>query len=865
MSACPSDRMVLTCQPKVLVLTVFFNLLFRIRPFNLPAFASALALTAVMLCLGSAQAQSITPLWTAPQGMGASPAVQAWQTQQLAERRSADQNCPRLETPVWDPERPTYAYGVQPGDELLRPVVYVQDYMAQDVWLSGTDASGCPFLKHAGRHVDMDRLDILSPYPNFVLPRLQAGTQAVVLVQDSKGKVPLVGLMDAADLTRQSVSVFLGVGVMAATLMTILIISVVFFLRQNLADIRANLTFTASLWLWILQTYSLGEAFIPFWPGSAYFAWMQGLTVTSVILSAGWCFTRFAITQPRLKRLFFGAVALAGALLFVAQSVPWLMSWAQDYLLVLGLVAVFLTFKVLRKREAVKLFYGLGFLCFILGGLLQTAAQTMFNNRLGLQADFGVPIGAVLLTMFWLIATVFLVRQHRAQNLECMLKEAGTDKLTGLWNRDYLTHQIAQRLQAGPQPREGLSVFLLDLDNFKFINDTQGHQQGDALLQVVAQRIQDALRQHLPERALAGRFGGDEFVILLEPGVSLMAKRTLAQALMAWINLPVMLSNREVKVGVSMGYLDGQGYYENAQDMLRDADIAMYEAKKRGRGQAVMFQPHMQMWVEQRFSLENALAQAIQDREFELFFQPIVNLRTGAHAGLEALVRWNSPSRGMVSPAAFIPLAEENGMIEGIGRQVLEMATQTVASWKQQGLWREGWYVSVNVSGRQLSGSNLFEEMQSLLVLHGLSAQDLHLELTESAVITNLEAANTELPLIKQSGVALCMDDFGTGYSSLSYLSRLPFDVLKIDRSFIDDLVGNERCQALIRTVLALARDMKLKVVAEGVEQADQRDWLSRMDCDFGQGYLFSKPLSAIDTRAWLVKANVPGANFALT
>ena len=354
MPACPSDRMVLTCQPKVLVLTVFFNLLFRTRPSNWPAFASALALAVAMLCLGSAHAQSITPLWTAPQGMGASPAVQAWQTQQHAERRSADQNCPRLETPVWDPERPTYAYGVQAGDELLRPVVYVQDYMAQDVWLSGTDASGCPFLKHAGRHVDIDRQDILSPYPNFVLPQLQAGTQAVVLVQDTKGKVPLVGLMDVADFTRQSVNVFLGVGVMAATLMTILIISVVFFLRQNLADIRANLTFTASLWLWILQTYSLGEAFIPFWPGSAYFAWMQGLTVTSVILSAGWCFTRFAITQPRLKRLFFGAVVLAGALLFVAQSVPWLMSWAQDYLLVLGLVGVFLTLQVLRQREAVS-------------------------------------------------------------------------------------------------------------------------------------------------------------------------------------------------------------------------------------------------------------------------------------------------------------------------------------------------------------------------------------------------------------------------------------------------------------------------------------------------------------------------------
>ena len=827
----------------------------------LPSWVLRFAFIAVLcglLAVGQAQAQSIVKLWEAPAGMAASPEVLAWRAQQEARWAAAasDDDCPKLDTPALDPARPTFAFSVQPNQRWRRPVVFVQDYLVQDVWISGLDALGCPFLRHAGRHVNFDRREILSPYPNFSLPLLLKDSPTVVLVQDSKGKEPILGLMEATDFTRQSVNAFVGMGVIAATLMTILIISAVFFLRQRVTDVRANTTFTACLWLWMLQTYSLGESFLPFWPGAVYFDLMQGLAASSVILSAGWCVSQFGAMGARFRGLYLAGVVFAGALFFVAHIVDSLYPWAQSFLLVSTSVTIYVVGKSMLTREPVRLFYGLGFMCFVLGAMLQTAAQTMFNDELGLRADFALPIGAVLLTLFWLVGTVFLVRQQSARELDQMMQMAGTDKLTGLWNRDYLTTQIEQRLQVRPEPPGGgVSVFMLDLDNFKLINDTQGHQQGDALLQEVARRIQSTLHTQLQDRAVAGRFGGDEFVILLEPGVSLLAKRSLAQALIAWISVPVMLQEREVKVGVSIGYLDGQGFYENAQDMLRDADIAMYEAKKRGRGQAVMFQPHMQMWVEQRFSLETALAQAIQDHEFELYFQPIVNLSTGEHAGLEALVRWNSPSRGMVSPAEFIPLAEENGMIDIIGRQVLELAIQTVASWKQQGLWREGWYVSVNISGRQLSGASLFDEMQALLVYHGLSTQDLRLELTESSVIANLEAANTELPRINQSGVALCMDDFGTGYSSLSYLSRLPFNVLKIDRSFIEDLMGNERRQALIRSVLALARDMKLQVVAEGVERADQRDWLNSMACEFGQGYLFSKPLSAPDARAWLLAA----------
>ena len=796
--------------------------------------------------------------------MGQSPEVLSWQTQQQAWWNSAvaADDCPKLAAPVLDPSRPTYAFAIKPGRRLLRPVVFVKDYLAQDVWISGMDELGCPFLKHAGRHVNFDRREILSPYPNFSLPLLQNDSQTVVLVQDSKGKVPTLGVMEATEFTRQSVNVFFGIGVVATTLMTILIISAVFFLRQKVADIRANITFTACLWLWMLQTYSLGESFIPLWPGSEFFGVMQGLVAASVIWSAGWCVTQFGEMGPRFRSVYMGGVVFAGALFFIAHVVESHYPWAQGYLLISTTVTLWVVLKGMLTRNPIKLFYGLGFMSFVAGGMLQTAAQTMFTNELSFSADFGLPIGAVLLTVFWLIATVFMVRQQREQEFKQLMVVAGTDKLTGLWNRDHLTAQIEQRLQVRPWPQgEGISVFMLDLDNFKLINDTQGHLQGDAFLQEVARRIQSTLHAHVGALAMAGRFGGDEFVLMLEPGVSLAAKHILAHDLMASIGQPVTLQERDVRVGVSIGFVTCKEGYMQAEDLIRDADVAMYEAKKRGRAQAVMFEPHMHTKVQERFSLETALAQAVRDKAFELHFQPIVNLQTGAHAGLEALVRWNCPQRGMVSPGEFIPLAEENGMIEAIGLQVLEMAVQAVADWKKQGLWRDGWYVSVNVSGRQLAerqqgGLSLFDETVALLAFYGLSPQDLRLELTESAVIANLEAANKELPRINQRGIALCMDDFGTGYSSLSYLSRLPFNVLKIDRSFMEDLSVNEKRQALIRNVLTLARDMKLTVVAEGVERHEQRDWLSQMACDFGQGYLFSKPLPALDARAWLEHAN---------
>jgi EAL domain-containing protein (putative c-di-GMP-specific phosphodiesterase class I) len=315
---------------------------------------------------------------------------------------------------------------------------------------------------------------------------------------------------------------------------------------------------------------------------------------------------------------------------------------------------------------------------------------------------------------------------------------------------------------------------------------------------------------------------------------------------------PMQLAGRELRMGASVGGVLFHGQYQQVEDVVRDADTALHTAKQTGRNRYVEFKIGMRDAIEQRFKVESDLAQALDLRQFELFFQPIVLLTDLSHAGFEALVRWRHPTHGFINPAQFIEIAEETGQIRELGQQILEMAMQAIAEWKQQGLWKNGWYVSINVSGGQLVDDSLIQELEVLQSLYGVDCQDIRLELTETAVISNLEAANRIFPAIRARGVALCMDDFGTGYSSLSYLSDLPFNVLKIDKSFVDELVGRSEQQALVRAVLSMARELGMLVVAEGLEELSQVAILQGMQCGYGQGYYFSRPLAYQAATDWL-------------
>ena len=835
---------------------------------SLSRFFTLAALMGVCLAALQAQAEPVRPLWEAPHGPSSSVQAQAWQSQLERDlRMQSAQRCPAVALPALDARRAVYAFVISPLADAFSQVVYVNDHLVQDVWLSGTDAAGCVFVMHAGRHVPVSERGIPSPYANISLPNDLGSQPLTLLVQDSKGKVPVVGLMEATAFTQESNKIFAGITAVSSTLRTILLISILFFVRSKVPGVRANVVFSACLWLWLVQTYGIGEFYVPGWPSADYFAWMQSIAGGALMVSLGWCVSHFVDLTPARRRQYLAHVWVLSALFGLSIVFQEIYEAVLVCVMLSILLTLVLVISAMATGQRVKVLYGLGVISLLISGLVQLISEIFLEQQGGLRTDFSLPIGAALLTAFWFIATYFLVREHREQELAHVLAQARTDKLTGLWNRDYLSEQINQRLSQHPEqagPAHEVAVVILDIDNFKQINDSLGLALGSALLQGVAGRIQQTVRQQVGERALVGYMGGDEFMVMLEPGCSPAAVRTLTQLLASQVALPVALMGNEVRTTVSVGYVIGDGSggggHREAQDLIRDAYIANHEAQTRGRGAVVMFEPHMQTHTQARFNLERDLALAVEQQAFELHYQPIVTLADGVLAGFEALVRWQHPQRGWVSPAEFIPLAEANGLIEPLGRQVMARAVQTVAHWKDAGLWRAGWYVSVNVSGRQLQGHTLFEDLMRLLKRHGLQPQDVRLEITETSLIANMHDATTELPRLNREGVVLCMDDFGTGYSSLSHLNQLPFQVLKIDKSFMDDLTSNNKRQALVRTVLALARDMKLKVVAEGIERAEQHRWLADLACDFGQGYFFSKPMSERDAHRWLAKSRLAPA-----
>jgi diguanylate cyclase (GGDEF)-like protein/PAS domain S-box-containing protein len=459
------------------------------------------------------------------------------------------------------------------------------------------------------------------------------------------------------------------------------------------------------------------------------------------------------------------------------------------------------------------------------------------------------------------------VTEHRALEEELVYR-AYHDALTGLANRARFHDRLAEALRAacsaeGAHPGAGaaVAVLLVDLDGFKLVNDVAGHAAGDALLREVGARLLDAARGC----ELVARLGGDEFGVLLA-GVRADADAlAVADRIVAAVGRPFTVHGVAAAVGVSVGVArGGTGEQPPApagapplaavDALLRHADLALYEAKARGKRQAALFEPGMHAAAVARVALEAALRDGLARGEFRLVYQPVVDLATGELSGVEALVRWEHPEHGLVPPAEFIPLAEETGLIRPIGRWVLEEACRQGAAWTAGGApGATTMSVAVNVSGRQLQQPAFVDEVRAALEDSGFPAARLVLELTESTVIHQPEVARQQLGLLKALGVRLAIDDFGTGYSALSYLRQFPIDLLKIDKSFVDEIAAGGQPAALAGAIVGLGDALNLRTVAEGVESAEQAAALERLGCALAQGYHFSRPVGADAITALLV------------
>jgi diguanylate cyclase (GGDEF)-like protein len=420
------------------------------------------------------------------------------------------------------------------------------------------------------------------------------------------------------------------------------------------------------------------------------------------------------------------------------------------------------------------------------------------------------------------------------------------DPLTGLPNRTLILDRVEQMLARSRRNQSPVAALFIDIDNFKGINDTLGHSVGDELLRAVSARLEGVVR----DVDALGRLGGDEFVVISEDLSLAAGPELIAERLLSAFQHPFNLGSDEqirVSITASVGIASAEGI--SAEEILRDADIAMYRAKWDGKNRYAVFETGMQDAMQHNMELEMDLREALEKDEFFLVYQPTFDLGDMTPTGLEALIRWEHPTRGEVQPDDFIPMLEQTGLITEIGRWVLDEACAQAAAWRELGYPVA---IAVNVSGRQLDTDELVEDIRGALAASGLDAAALTIEITETTLMRNIEDTALRLAAVKELGVGIAIDDFGTGYSSLAHLQRFPVDALKIDRSFISGLSHNHEGETLLRTLVQLGKALSIKTFAEGIEQPRELSLLKDERCDSGQGFLFARPLDVGATEAFL-------------
>jgi len=431
------------------------------------------------------------------------------------------------------------------------------------------------------------------------------------------------------------------------------------------------------------------------------------------------------------------------------------------------------------------------------------------------------------------------------------------DALTGLPNRSLFTDHLRVALRRAQQHEKYLfGVLFLDLDRFKNINDSLGHPCGDELLKLVARRLESCIRQ----TDMVARFGGDEFAILLDAIQDASDAVRVAEKVQQAISAPFKLASHEAITTASIGVALSTSGYTEAEDIIRDADTAMYRAKDRGKARCEIFDTAMHTRAVTLLRLESDLRRALEKDELCVYYQPIVSLASGELHGFEALVRWQHPERGIVAPDDFVPLAEETGLILPIGLRVLRDACNQLRKWQQYSLSHRDLIMSVNLSGKQLMQPDLIERIEEVLHESQINPWHLKLEITETVVMENPELAAVTLAKLRSLGVRLSIDDFGTGYSSLSYLNRFPVDTLKIDRSFVTSMNAADENLQIVKTIITLAGNLGMQVVAEGVETEEQWEQLRSLKCQYGQGFLFSKPLEVTDADLFVLNSARAGS-----
>jgi len=596
------------------------------------------------------------------------------------------------------------------------------------------------------------------------------------------------------------------------------------------------------------------------------------LTLLSLLIAIGSsAFALWMVCQRDMPRLhlMLGALLMGAgiaamhytgmaAMLMTPQVVyvPWILVLSVLIAIVASGAALWIAFRL--RSDSEKVFYArigasLVMGCAIVGMHYTGMAAAQFPvdsfcgaANSGIDAQWLAVVVIVVTLAVFAIALIISMLDARTSLLATSLDQANSelvqlalhDNLTRLPNRILLDDRLDQAIQKSTRERRHFAVLFMDLDGFKSVNDIYGHHAGDRLLAQVAQRILDTKRSE----DTAARLGGDEFVLLIDPGEPEDAA-SLAQRLVESLGKPYEVAGNTLHVSASIGVAVYPGDGETAHDLMINADAAMYHSKEAGRNCYSFFEPKMNANAHEQLQLQQELLGALDRNEFILHYQPKVVAPAGPMIGVEALLRWNSPQRGMVAPDGFLPLAERTGLIVSIGNWVIDEACRQLKVWHLQG--HDCWSIAVNLSTVQLGHPGLVDAVRNALRRHDLAPACLVLEVTESTAMRDAETSLIVLDQLSSLGVSISIDDFGTGYSSLLYLKRLPANELKIDRGFVTELAQGNDDAAIVSAIIALGKTLGLKIVAEGVETADQQELLTRLGCNTLQGYYLGRPVAA--------------------
>jgi diguanylate cyclase (GGDEF)-like protein len=484
------------------------------------------------------------------------------------------------------------------------------------------------------------------------------------------------------------------------------------------------------------------------------------------------------------------------------------------------------------------------------GTLRIEADLSSLYHRLAWSSGVAVAIMISVLGIAFLL--LLALRRALTRTEEHLDQLAHFDTVTNLPNRNMFNQQLAHALAQARRNSRNVGLLFLDLDRFKIINDTLGHHVGDLLLRAVAARLVNAMR----EADTVCRLGGDEFIVVVENAATPAAMATIAEHVISEFSRPFQIESHEIYISPSIGISVYPNDGKNSDLLLKHADIAMYHAKEQGRNNFQFFSVDMNQRAKHRLSMETNLRRGLEREEFQLHYQPKVDIASGRIVGVEALIRWQHPEHGAVSPAEFIPIAEDTGLILPIGEWVLRTACAQAKAWDHAGYGPLR--MAVNLSGRQFAKGDVVEMISRILDNARLPAEHLELEITESVLMETTEATAAKLTQLRAMGIQVAIDDFGTGYSSMTYLKRFPISTLKIDRSFVRDIPGDTDDAAITTAIIAMAHSLKIGVVAEGVETGEQVKFLRDHGCTYAQGFYFSKPLPAEELVLLLIAQVVP-------